>query len=89
MRPSVHRLHASSSSKAWTLIDRNGTQREQEQAGGQAHAPVPDGTPGWITPELIAATLNHWQSYYREVLTEEDAVEILLNTAHLLDLLEE
>ncbi|MFW6039433.1 MAG: hypothetical protein ACOC9P_03045 [bacterium] len=64
--------------------------RSARNAGADQPAPpVPAGAPTWVTPELIGATLDCWQSHYHEALTPEDALEILLNTAHLLDLLEE
>lgn len=50
-----------------------------------ATASVPPGTPTWITPELIAATLRVWQPYYAKPLSIVDALEILQNTARLLE----
>ena len=44
---------------------------------------VPAGAPAWVTPELLAHTLRVWQPYYRETLTELDALDILLNAAQL------
>ena len=41
--------------------------------------------PAWITPELIAETLETWQPYYAESLTTADAVEILCTVGGLLD----
>jgi hypothetical protein len=49
---------------------------------------APGGTADWITPDLIADTLDTWQSHFPEALTADDAVEILINTARLLDALE-
>ena len=43
--------------------------------------------PAWITPELIAQTLDVWQPYYRNRLTEQDAVDILLGVGRLFDAL--
>jgi hypothetical protein len=43
--------------------------------------------PRWITPELIAQTLETWQPYYAEPLTPEDAVAIIKNVGRLVDVL--
>lgn len=43
------------------------------------------GLPDWITPELIAETLDVWQPRYDKQLTDDDAVEILQGVAALLD----
>ena len=40
---------------------------------------IPPGTPDWITTELISLTLKVWQKHYKEPLTTQDAVTILLN----------
>ncbi len=45
------------------------------------------GLPDWITPELIVETREVWQPHYDKQLTEDDAVEILLGVATLLDAL--
>lgn len=47
----------------------------------------PAGSPRWVTSELIANTIRTWQPYYRKPLTPEDALEMLLNVGHLLDIL--
>ncbi len=57
-------------------------------ADDTARVSVPDDAPDWITPDLIADTLNTWQSHFPEALTAEDAVEILLNVARLFDAME-
>lgn len=41
--------------------------------------------PVWITPALIADTLRVWQPYYRQKLTERDALDILLAVGNLFD----
>ncbi|WP_437193675.1 hypothetical protein [Planctomicrobium sp. SH527] len=48
---------------------------------------VPAGTPDWITPELIEATIRTWQPYYREVLTPEEAVTMIQSVGRLFDAL--
>ncbi len=48
---------------------------------------VPDGTPAWITPELIRLTLKIWQPYYSERLTPEEAVTMVQSAGRLLGLL--
>ena len=58
------------------------------QADGAARVSVPGGSPDWITSDLIAETRNTWQSHFPEALTAEDAVEILVNVARFLDVME-
>lgn len=48
---------------------------------------VPPGAPKWITPEEIEDTLRVWQPSYRHLLTADDALEILINTRNLLDVM--
>lgn len=48
---------------------------------------VPPGTPSWITAELIALTLKVWQKHYKEPLSLQDAVTILLNAEQLFGVL--
>lgn len=48
---------------------------------------VPAGAPAWVTPELLAHTLRVWQPHYRELLTEWEALDMLLNAAQLVRLL--
>ena len=46
---------------------------------------IPDGAPAWVDRELIAQTLETWQPQYEERLTEENALEILLGLARLME----
>jgi hypothetical protein len=48
---------------------------------------VPPGAPNWITPKEIEDTLRVWQPYYRQLLTADDALEILRNVHNLLDVM--
>ncbi len=48
---------------------------------------VPAGTPDWITPELVEATIRTWQPYYKEVLTPDEAVTMILNVGRLFETL--
>lgn len=48
---------------------------------------VPAGTPDWITAELIEATIRTWQPYYREVITPEEAVTMIVSVGRLYDAL--
>lgn len=43
--------------------------------------------PDWITPDLIAETIEVWQPKYEKRLTDQDAIEILLEVSALLDAL--
>jgi len=47
------------------------------------------GKPVWITPELVEETLQTWQPYYNQELSECDAVEILQSVARLIDAVQE
>lgn len=49
--------------------------------------PLPPGTPRWISPELIAETLQTWQPYYQKPLTPEEAVAIIKSVSRLVDVL--
>lgn len=48
---------------------------------------VPPGAPKWVTSERISDTIRVWQPSYKELLTPDDALEILLNVHALLDVL--
>ena len=49
---------------------------------------VPDGTPSWITEDLIEETIRVWQRFCEYPLTEEDALVFLLNVSELLEIVE-
>lgn len=51
-------------------------------------APLPQGSPAWITPELIAQTIDTWAPYYDDNLTPECALEILMAADRLFCVLE-
>ena len=55
----------------------------------QPKASVLEGAPPWITAELLADTLETWQPFYAESLTETDALEILLQVGQLVDVVGE
>ncbi len=48
---------------------------------------MPTTLPAWITPELVRQTRKTWQPYYKEELSEQDAVTILLGVGRLLEVL--
>lgn len=52
-----------------------------------SHPAAPAGAPAWITPELLADTIETWQPYYGGQLTAMDSLEILLGISQLLDAL--
>ena len=54
----------------------------------KARPTVPAGAPAWVTPELIANTLDTWQPYYGNSLTSLDALEILMTVTRLFDRLD-
>ena len=49
----------------------------------------PPGIPKWVTPELLADTLEIWQPYYREPLTVADSLGIILCVSKLAEALTE
>jgi hypothetical protein len=65
--------------------------RRSERASGREqsvdHATLPPGAPSWVTPELVARTLEVWQPYYSDPLTPEDALAMILGVGCLFDLL--
>ena len=48
---------------------------------------LPPGTPAWITSDLVALTLKVWQPHYKEPLSPQDAVTIVLNVGKLFGVL--
>ena len=48
----------------------------------------PLATPEWITSDLIRDTQDVWSPMYGRLVSEEEAVEMLLNVSHLYDVLE-
>ncbi len=54
-----------------------------------AHVSVPPALPAWITAEGIEDTIKVWQPYYKDKLTVEDAVAIMVNITALFDVLVE
>jgi hypothetical protein len=52
-----------------------------------AQSIVPAGSPDWITPELIEATIRTWQPYYEAILTPEDAVTMIMGVGRLFEVL--
>jgi len=53
------------------------------QTRDDAKCIVPAGTPAWITPELIEATIRTWQPFYQEVLTTEEAITMIQTVGRL------
>lgn len=50
-------------------------------------ARVPPGAPPWVTTTLIEHTLEIWQPYYKDPLTPEDALAIIVNVGRLFEVL--
>ena len=48
---------------------------------------VPAGAPSWITTEEMSEAIRVWQPNYRQSLTQDDALAIILNVRALLDVL--
>lgn len=63
------------------------TARDDQRLADSCRPSVPQGTPLWITPELINLTIRTWQPYYRSPLSPEDAVTMILNVGRLYEVL--
>ena len=66
---------------------KDGSRRHRREDVHRWFAVVPPGAPTWITGDDIEETIRVWQPSYGELLTPDDALEILLNTHNLLDVL--
>ena len=64
-------------------MSRSNRKKDCRVAEGARPSIVPAGTPDWITPELVEATIRVWQPYYAELLTPEEAVTMILNVGRL------
>jgi hypothetical protein len=64
-------------------MSRSNRKIDCKVAEGARPSIVPAGTPDWITPELVEATIRVWQPYYEALLTPEDAVTMILNVGRL------
>ncbi len=61
--------------------------RHQRESVKEWFSKIPPGAPKWITGHDIEDTLRVWQRYYPQLLTAEDAMEILINVRNLLDVM--
>lgn len=68
-------------------MSRSNHKRDCEVQEGARLSIVPAGAPDWITPELVEATIRIWQPYYKDVLTPEEAVTMILDVGRLFDAL--
>jgi len=68
-------------------MSRSNHKRDCEVQQGARPSIVPAGAPDWITPELVEATIRVWQPYYKDVLTPEEAVTMILDVGRLFDAL--
>ena len=64
-------------------MSRSNPKKDCRVAEGARSSIVPAGTPDWITPELVEATIRVWQPYYAELLTPEESVTMILNVGRL------
>jgi hypothetical protein len=64
-------------------MSRCNPKKDCRVAEGARPSIVPAGTPDWITPELVEATIRVWQPYYAELLTPDEAVTMILNVGRL------
>lgn len=65
------------------------TRAAQGVTADTPRAPLPAGTPDWVTHELIEHTLSVWQPRYERQLSVEDAIVILTGAARLMRTLQE
>lgn len=65
----------------------NGEARHRRSDIKRWFSVVPPGAPSWITGDEIEETIRVWQPNYRQLLTPDDALEILVNSRNLLDVL--
>ena len=64
-------------------MSRSNHKRDCEVLEGAASSIAPVGAADWITPELIEATIRVWQPYYAEILSPEEAVEMIQSVGRL------
>jgi len=67
-------------------MSRSNRQRDGAKTE-DAKSIVPAGAPDWITAELVEETIRVWQPFYREVVTPEEAVTMILNVGRLYEVL--
>ena len=65
------------------FMSRSNHKKDCEAAVDAQVSIVPAGTPDWITPELIEATIRIWQPYYAELLSPEEAVTMIQSVGRL------
>ena len=66
---------------------KDGSRLHRREEVHRWFAVVPPGAPSWVKADRIAETIRVWQPRYQELLTPDDALEILLNARNLLDVL--
>jgi len=44
---------------------------------------LPEGTPTWITPELVELTVKTWQPYYPQPLTIDEAIDMIRSVGRM------
>jgi len=64
-------------------MSRSNRKMDCKVAEGARPSIVPAGTPDWITPELVEATIRVWQPYYETLLTPEEACKMIVNVSRL------
>jgi hypothetical protein len=57
----------------------------QQPHGRIGRVKPPPGAPGWVTEELVAQTLETWQSLADRLLTPNDALAMLINISQLFE----
>ena len=50
-------------------------------------APRAAGHPPWLTENLVEATIRVWQPFYDQLLTRDDAIEMILCAGRLVGIL--
>ena len=64
-------------------MSRSKPNKVREVESDAASGIVPAGTPHWITPELIEATIRVWQPYYETVISPEEAITMIQSVGRL------
>lgn len=69
-------------------MQRYGFGNNDDVLSGKDTSP-PQGSPDWVTSDLIAQTIETWAPYYNDNLTPDDALEILMAVDRLFAVLED
>jgi hypothetical protein len=60
---------------------------QAESSIARSATSLPPGAPAWVTTELLASAIAVWQPYYSELLTDQEALDLVLGVGRLFDAL--